>query len=158
LDKRVTTVTLEGYQLEYLQEKGIELSVFLRNCIDAKIQNGKSQIEQLENEKAEALKQIDHYQIIVNQIDMQIAELRKEQEKEIEEGKALNEFEDKRRAYIVTCIQKLQREKTCTPLWLGHLREAWKFDTNEDAKKYVREVWREEGVPENRIIKFLCLN
>jgi hypothetical protein len=157
-DKRTTCVTVEGEDLDYLKDQGREVSEFLRESIAAFKKSKGSPIEQLRKDIEETKAKIMGYEIILHQQEMRLEELEELGEKEKQEHKERDEFEEKRRAYVIDCIKTMRTQNTCNSLWLGHLRDAWKFQNFDEAKEYVRNVWIDEGVPEKKVKNYLRLN
>jgi len=155
-DKRTTCITAENDDFEYLREQGIEASEFFRESVAAFRKSKGSPIAQLEKDIEETKAKIMGYEIILHQQEAQLKELREKEEIEAQKDKEKDEFEEKRRAYVISSIKMMQ--SSSWSLWSKHLMEVWKFDTSDEAKYYVRDVWTDAGVPVFKIKKFLCLN
>jgi hypothetical protein len=159
LKERYTScITLEREQADYLKEIGIELSEYVRDQIEILRKNRSSPIEQLRIEIEEHRKVIEENEMQIVQKENMIREFEASMEKDNEEKIQVEEFEVKKREYIIECIKMLQTNQTCNRYWGEHLIEAWKFKTFDDAKVYVREVWLESGVPDKRIKKYLRMD
>jgi len=99
-DRKTTSVSLESRHTEFILKRGMDLSKFVRDSLDVVIQNEATQLEQLKIQKEELEKERQEKDIQILQIDALIKEAEEEQEKEAEEGKILNELEERRQTYI----------------------------------------------------------
>ena len=157
-DKRTTCITAENDDFEFLRELGIESSEFFRESVAALRKTKSSPVERLKKEIEETRATILGYEIILHQQEMQLKELEGKAEIEAQEDKEKSEFEEKRLEYIKGCIKSMQTQSTYNRYWMEHLRDAWKFQTFEEAKEYVRNVWIEEGLPVKKVNNYLRLN
>lgn len=157
-DRKTTSVSLESWHSEFVLEKGIDLSKFVRDNLDALMQSDESPIDQLTREIEQLQQEIQEKETIKRQKEAKRQELQALRDEKNEEIMLVNEFETKRRGYVVGYINNLKGQKTCGRLWLEHLVEGWKLNTFDDAKDYVKDIWLEEGVPDKRIKEFLKLN
>jgi hypothetical protein len=157
-DRKTTSVSLESWQAEFLIEKGIDLSKFVRDNIDALMQSDESPIEQLTREIEQLDVEIQEMETIKRQKEAKRKELEDRVEAKNKESMVINEFETKRRGYIIDYIENVHNKTTCNRLWLEHLRDDWKLHSFDEAKEYVMGVWLEEGVPEERIKTYLKMN
>lgn len=157
-DRKTTCISLDGKHMEYLQTHNMELSVFIRDQIDLLIESDEAPIEQLKREIEEIKGVIQENELKLHQKEKMLEDLETTQEAmKIEEQKQ-TEFEIKKKDYVIKYIQNMRTAQTCNRYWLEHMVEAWKFKNFDEAKSYVRNVWREEGVPDKRIKAFLMMN
>jgi phage terminase small subunit len=156
-DRKTSCISLENEQVEYLKERGIELSEFIRDQIEALRKSESSPIEQLIIENEADKKTIEEINMRIVQRECRIKELKElnvlKQEDEIQ----VREFETKKRAYVIEAIKMMQNNTTYKIQWKEYMMEAWKFKTFDEAKMYVRDVWLDQGVPEKRIKSYLRL-
>lgn len=157
-DRRTTCVTLEGRHIDFLKENGIEASEFLRDNIEALMKNKSSPIERMKKEIEDRKAVILENEMAINILEMEIKKLEEQKAKEEEEGRLLDEFEDKRREYVKGCIKSIQTQNSYNRIWMEYLLDAWKFQDFDEAKEYVKNVWIEEGVPEKKVKNYLRLN
>lgn len=157
-DRKTTCVTIEGADLDFLKDQGKEVSEFLRESIAAFRNSKSSPIEQLKKDIELTKAKIQEYEIILNHQEKQLKELEEQDEIVKQEEQDKNEFEGKRREYVIGCIKSMRTQSTCNHLWLEYLRDAWKFPNFDEAKDYVKSVWIDEGVPEKKVMNYLRLN
>ena len=157
-DRKTTSVSLENVQAEFVIKKGIDLSKFVRDNIDALMQSEESPIDQLRKEIIELKQEIQEREVLVRQKEIRIQELEDMQAEEEREGKLLSELDAKRRSYLIEYKNNVKRDKTCSRLWLEHLLEAHGFATFDEAKTYARNVWIETGMSEKTANTFLRMN
>lgn len=156
-DKITTCVTAEKKHIQYLQDNGIEVSKFFRDNVEALMRFNSSPIEKKKQEIEDRKAIIKENEIAIASLLAEIKKLEEIKAKEEEEGKEFLEFEGKRREYVKGCISSMRTQNTCNGLWINHLLEAWKFTTPKEAKEYVTNVWIEEGVPVNKVKRYLRL-
>jgi hypothetical protein len=157
-DSYTTCVTIENRHREFLSNEGKEVSVFLRESIEALMRLKSSPIEQMKKEIEEREAIILQNQIIISQLKAGIQKMEELKIQEIEERKAIEELEVNRRKFVIESKKFLQTQTVCFTGWVDHLVKVYKFENFKEAKEYVRRVWLEIGVPEKRIKEFLMLN
>lgn len=154
-NRQTTCISLEDRHREYLKNHNKEASQCFRDYLDSLIQNEESPIEQLEREVEEHENIIEENEMLRNQKLERIKELRALKETETNLQKEQEEFEQKKYAYVNDYKRNIGRLGGCTKMWLDYLLEAWKFESYEEAKSYVHDVWVENDVPERNVNKFL---
>jgi hypothetical protein len=156
---KTISVIVETEHTEMLKIDGINASEFVRNCLEIYAKNRgsnvyilKKEIEDIE-EQAKNLEILKHYKMNL---------LKEEEEKEASVDnikKEQEELDTKRHEHIISRIDLLNGNPALiSHLWLGHLMDVYKFNSQEEAKKYILEVWVEEGKPETKVRKFLRLD
>jgi hypothetical protein len=157
-DRKTTTVSIEREQAVFILEKGIDLSKFVRDNIDAIMQSEESPIEQLERENEKLRTEKQDIEIKIRQNEAKIKEIMEAREKAGEEERLLSEFETEKRERVRESKKMMQLSTTCKREWLEYMTETCRFATFDDAKKYIRDVWLDDGVPDKKIKMFLRLN
>jgi len=156
-DRKTTTVSLELVQAEYILNKGIDLSKFVRDNIEALMQTEESTVEKLERENEEYRGIIIEYETKIRQNETKIKQIREGESKEKEAVKVFNELDEKRKEHFITYMKNVNKNKKCTALWLDYLTEGLKFTTREEAKAYAKNLWIDNGINEDVVNSFLRL-
>lgn len=156
-DRKTTTVSLELIQAEYILNKGIDLSKFVRDNIEALMQTEESTVEKLERENEEYRGIIIEYETKIRQNETKIKQIREGESKEKEAVKVFNELDEKRKEHFITYMKNVNKNKKCTALWLDYLTEGLKFTTREEAKAYAKNLWIDNGIKEDVVNSFLRL-
>lgn len=151
---KTTCVILEERHRDYLMRHGLEKSQFYRDYIDSLIKNEVSPREQLIREIAEHRRRSQEEEMLAIQKETMLKEMDEREEDEIIKQNELEEFERKKYEYVLGCKDVKLREGRCTKLWLDHLLGAYHFSSYDEARAYVKKIWIENGVPENRVKKF----
>ena len=154
-NRKTTTVSIESQQAEFILKKGIDLSKLVRDAIDVLMQSEETRLDQLNREIEELENEKQEREIQLFQKKNMRNELLEARTKEEEEYKLLSEFEANRKEYVLSCVKMMQTQTTYTRFWMEHLTKVWKFNTFDEAKTYVRDVWLEGGVPAKRVKEFL---
>jgi TolA-binding protein len=157
-DRKTTSVSLESCQAEYVLKKGIDLSKFVRDNIDALMQSDETEEEQLIREIEELEQEIQDREILRRQKEIKLRELQESRKKETEQRNILEMFEAEKRQIVVDSKKMMNLLPTCTRDWLEYMSDTCKFASFDEAKSYIRNVWIEDGVPEKRANTFLKIN
>lgn len=155
IGRKNTSVNLREEQIEWIKANGYEISSLLRDLIDKFMENSMSSEELLKKKRQELLEQQKALESEIAVIDTQ---LNKKQETKAFVEKVVKEeeeLEEKRKTYILGCAKEMRKNKTVNSLWIGHLKEAFKFKDGTEAKEYVLKVWTENGADEARVRKYL---
>jgi hypothetical protein len=156
-DRKTTTVSLEHLQAEYILNRGIDLSKFVRDNIDALMQAEESTVEKLERENEECSKIILECETKIRQNTERIRAIKEGQDRDEEAKKAFNELDEQRREHFITYMKNVNKNKKCTSLWLDYLTEGLKFASRDEAKAYAKNFWIDNGIKEDVVNSFLRL-
>jgi len=151
---KTTCVILEERHRDYLKRHGLEKSQCYRDYLDSLIKDEESPEEQLMREIEELEKEINEKTLLKHQKEELLRERRESKETETQKQKELEEFERKKYEYVLSCKDTMMRKGPCTRMWLDHLVGAYHYSSYDEAKSYVKTVWKENGVPEKNIIAF----
>jgi len=156
-DRKTTTVSIEGEQFKFALDENIDLSKLLRDTLEALRKNKETPIERLKREREDKLNEIQELEIQVKQLDNMIKDAEEAQAKEREEGKLQDELEEMRKNHFLGYKEKVEKNQTCSRLWLEYLTDGLGFATFDEAKAYAKDFWVGIGMDEDTVNSYLRL-